>query len=77
MTLPGLILTRCRIRELLPLSTIRIWCTPTGSLSVAGVVFPVFFNQLEHFCHALSGLLFLAACWTWVRESTPAEERQP
>ena len=47
-------------------------------LTVAeGVVFPVFFNQLEHFCHLLAGLLFLAACWIWVYRGTPAEERQP
>ena len=44
-------------------------------LTVAeGVVFPVLFNQLEHFCHALAGLLFLAACWTWVYRAAQAEE---
>ncbi len=27
-----------------------------------GLIFPVFFNLLEHFCYALSGILFLAGC---------------
>jgi len=42
-----------------------------------GLVFPVFFNELEHFCHALSGLLILVACWTWARGGATPEEDAP
>jgi hypothetical protein len=47
-------------------------------LTVAeGVMFPVLLNGLEHLCHAVAGLLLLAACWTWAHRGAPTGEDPP
>lgn len=44
-------------------------------LTVAeGLVLPVLVNQLEHLCHAVSGLLCLAAVRVWVRRGDAVGE---